>query len=149
MSILPPVSPSPFPPGARLHVPADYQAVFKSGRRFNSAQFRLVAWLRPEAASPRLGVAVSRKVDKRAVGRNRIKRITREFFRGEAAGLPRADFVLVAQPGASALASDALRAQLAALFDRARALKADPRPGTMPPSPDAIDRPAPVPDRDS
>ena len=130
-------------------MPADYQAVFKSGRRLNSAHFRLVAWLRPEAASPRLGVAVSRKVDKRAVGRNRIKRIARECFRSVAARLPVADFVLVVQPGASALAADALRAQLATLFERALALKADPGPGTMPPSPVASARPVPVPDRDS
>jgi len=147
---LPPASPSPFPPGARLRVPAEFQAVFKTGRRFSSPHFRLFAWLRDVPARPRLGVAVSRKVDKRAVGRNRIKRVARECFRGEAARLPPGDYVLIAQPGSSALDAATLRAQFAVLFDRARALKADPRPGTMPASPDATDRPASeTPDRES
>ena len=123
-------------------MPAEFQAVFQTGRRLSSSQFRLFAWLRPEGAVARLGVAVSRKVDKRAVGRNRIKRIARECFRGEAARLPPGDYVLIAQPGSSALEAGVLRAQFEALFERARALKADPRPGTMPASPDATVRPA-------
>jgi ribonuclease P protein component len=123
-------------------VPAEFQAVFKTGRRLSSPHFRLFAWLRDVPAVPRLGVAVSRKVDKRAVGRNRIKRLARECFRGERADLPAGDYVLIAQPGSSALDSATLRSQFAALFERARALKADPCPGTMPASPGPIDRPA-------
>ena len=148
MNPLPPASPSPFPPGARLRVPAEFQAVFKTGRRLSSTHFRLFAWLRDEPAAPRLGVAVSRKVDKRAVGRNRLKRIAREYFRGESARLPPGDFVLIAQPGASALDAPAVRAQIDMLFERARALKAAPLPGTMPPAPDAIVVRLPNPDRE-
>ena len=123
-------------------MPAEFQAVFKTGRRLSSPHFRLFAWLRSEPARPRLGIAVSRKVDKLAVGRNRIKRLARECFRGEASRLPPGDYVLIAQPGSSALDAAALRTQFAALFERARALKADPHPGTMPASPDATARPA-------
>lgn len=142
MSISPPVPPSDFPPSARLRVSAEFQAVFKAGRRLSSPQLRLFAHVRAEANAPRLGVAVSKKVDKRAVGRNRIKRLVRETFRRERHQLPPGDYVLIAQPGASALSSDELRAQWLQLLERARSLKPTPPAGTMPDSPVARERPA-------
>ena len=142
MNKLPPVPPSDFPPNARLRVSAQYQAVFKGGRRLSSPQLKLHAHVRADATVPRLGVAVSKKVDKRAVGRNRIKRMARELFRRERATLPAGDFVLIAQPGASKLTSDELRAQFQQLLERARSLKPAPPPGTMPASPGACERPA-------
>lgn len=142
MSISPPVPPSDFPPSARLRVSAEFQAVFKAGRRLSSPQLRLFAHVRAEASAPRLGVAVSKKVDKRAVGRNRIKRLARETFRRERHQLPPGDYVLIAQPGASALSSDELRAQWLQLLERARSLKPTPPAGTMPDSPVARERPA-------
>ncbi|MBW8313023.1 MAG: ribonuclease P protein component [Rhizobium sp.] len=142
MSISPPVPPSDFPPSARLRVSAEFQAVFKAGRRLSSPQLRLFAHVRAEASAPRLGVAVSKKVDKRAVGRNRIKRLARETFRRERHQLPPGDYVLIAQPGASALSSDELRGQWLQLLERARSLKPTPPAGTMPDSPVARERPA-------
>lgn len=142
MSLSPPVPPSDFPPSARLRVSAEFQAVFKAGRRLTSPQLRLFAHVRAEAKGPRLGVAVSKKVDKRAVGRNRIKRLARETFRRERHQLPPGDYVLIAQPGASALSSDDLRAQWLQLLERARSLKPTPPAGTMPDSPVARERPA-------
>ena len=142
MNTLPPDPPASFPPSARLHVSAEYQAVFKAGRRLGSPQLRLFAHVRAEASEPRLGVAVSRKVDKRAVGRNRIKRIARDAFRRERHRLPAGDYVLIAQPGASALDNDALRAQWLQLLERARSLKPTAPAGTMPDSPGAPACPA-------
>lgn len=142
MTTLPPVTPSLFPPGARLRASAEFQAVFKGGRRLSSAHLRLHALVRAEATGPRLGVAVSRKVDKRAVGRNRIKRMARECFRLERARLPAGDYVLIAQPGAKSLDNTALREQFLQLLERARSLKPAPPPGTMPASPGACERPA-------
>lgn len=142
MSLSPPVPPSDFPPSARLRVSAEFQAVFKAGRRLSSPQLRLFAHVRAEAKAPRLGVAVSKKVDKRAVGRNRIKRLARETFRRERHQLPPGDYVLIAQPGASALSSGELRAQWLQLLERARSLKPTPPAGTMPDSPVARERPA-------
>ena len=142
MNTLPPVPPADFPPSARLRASAEFQAVFKGGRRLSSPQLRLFAHVRAEASAPRLGVAVSKKVDKRAVGRNRIKRLARETFRHERHRLPAGDYVLIAQPGASALSSDELRAQWLQLLERARSLKPTPPAGTMPDSPEARERPA-------
>ena len=137
-----PVPPSRFPPNARLRVSAEFQAVFKAGRRLNSAQLRLFAHVRAEATEPRLGVAVSKKVDKLAVGRNRIKRVARELFRRHRASLPPGDYVLIAQPGAKLLDNAALRAQFQQLLERALSLKPAPPTGTMPGSPGACERPA-------
>ena len=56
---------------------------------------------RPEGAEgPRLGLVVGKKQLKRAVDRNRVKRIVREQFRLHRAGLPACDLIvrLAAKP---------------------------------------------------
>lgn len=121
-----------FPSRARLHRSAEFQTVFSSGRRFSSAHLRLHAQPRPECSEARLGVTVSKRVDKRAVGRNRIKRVLRDVFRRHRHQLPVGDYVLVAKPDARGLASAALRDELAQLFARAHALKPLAPAGTMP-----------------
>ncbi len=60
----------------------------------------------------RLGQAVSRKTDRHASGRNRIKRIVRESFRHAADSLPAADFVVIARSPAAAASNDELRDSL-------------------------------------
>jgi ribonuclease P protein component len=80
-------------------------------------------------------------VDKRAVGRNRIKRVARDCFRHQRGQLPAGEYVLIAQPGAKLQGNDELRAQFLQLLERARSLKPAPPTGTMPPSPDASARP--------
>ena len=142
MTTLPPAPDRSFPPTARLRTSAGFKAVFDGGKRFNSPQLRLFALPRADAPA-RLGVAVSRKVDKRAVGRNRIKRVLRDAFRHVRTGLPGGDYVLIAHPGSKALGNDALRAQFLQLLERARSLKASPPPGTMPASPGADAPPVP------
>lgn len=142
MTTLPPAKRHAFPPSARLHASAEYQAVFKGAKRLSSSHLRLHAHVRVEATEPRLGVTVSKKVDKRAVGRNRIKRVAREFFRHEKAHLPAGDYVLLVQPGTKLLSNEEIRQQLLTLFERARPLKPTPSPGTMPTSHGASERPA-------
>ncbi len=44
---------------------------------------------------PRLGLVVSKKNDRRAVGRNRIKRLVRESFRHVSADLPAGDVLVL------------------------------------------------------
>lgn len=69
-----------FPRTARLLKPADFNRVFKNSSASSDRYFKVLA--RPNGSNgSRLGLAVSRKVDKRAVGRNRIKRVARESFR--------------------------------------------------------------------
>lgn len=85
-----PVSAAALRPNARLprsaHVRAsrDFSACFSQGKRASSRFFRAAFLARPSCAAQvgaRLGMAVSRKVDVRAVERNRLRRLIREWFR--------------------------------------------------------------------
>lgn len=66
-------------PGARLRDAAAFDRVFKRAARSRDRYFTVLA--RPGPQGARLGMAVSRRVDRRAVARNRIKRLVRESFR--------------------------------------------------------------------
>lgn len=120
-----------FPREARVRARAEFDRVFQDGRRTGSAVFGL-HWIRAEHA-PRLGLAVSRKVDRRAVGRNRIKRCLRDAFRHIRADLVAGDYVVVARPAAAAQDAAALREAFLELLRRVRALPAREPVGTMPP----------------
>jgi ribonuclease P protein component len=126
-----------FPRCAHLRVSAQFQAVFGEGRRISGTCFRLHARLPEDAERARLGVTVSKRVDKLSVGRNRIRRQIKESFRLTQQMLPAGDYVLLAKPEAAKADNATLRAELLSLFERARTLKPMPPRGTMPPS-DAI-----------
>ena len=130
-----------FPRSARVRARAEYARVFEGGRRIAAPQLTL-HWLRDEQ-SPRLGLAVSRKVDPDAVGRNRIKRCLRDQFRRIRGALDTGAYVLVARPAAAQASNPALRGAMLALLQRAGALPPPETPGTMPAS--DCDRPSPVP----
>lgn len=121
-----------FPPAARVRAKAEFSRVFDGGRR--TAEPRLALhWLR-DAAPPRLGLAVSRKVDPNAVGRNRIKRALRECFRRLRPQLQGGAYVVVARSGAARADNPALQAALQQLLTRAGALPLPAAAGTMPPA---------------
>ncbi|MGY0557533.1 MULTISPECIES: ribonuclease P protein component [unclassified Lysobacter] len=161
-----------FPRTARVRAKSDFDRIFKHGRRVALPVLALhwqtadaarascelarrerpgssrPCFQRPESG-PRLGLAVSRKVDPHAVGRNRIKRVLRETFRACRADLADGDYVLVARVGAARCDHQQLQAAFLGLLQRAGALPIDamaargsasaplPRPGadgTMPPS---------------
>jgi len=111
-----------------LRQPSEFQDVFTQGQRVNGRFFRLHVL---PAERPRLGLAVSRKVDTRAVQRNRIKRVARESFRTSRELVPAADLVLVALRQAASAPNDELRAELDKLWRRAAALKPPAPAGTM------------------
>lgn len=129
-----------FPRNARVRTRAGYDNVFKHGRRTASPVFVLHV-RRPgedhlgEEVGPRLGLAVSRKVDPRAVGRNRIKRVLRETFRQYRACLPTADYVVVARPAARNVSNAVVADAFLALLRRAGALPVTGEAGTMPSQP--------------
>lgn len=121
-----------FPPAARLRVAGQFQATFAEGQRLNGQYFRLHARVLADAGSARLGITVSKRVDKLAVGRNRLKRQAREAFRAARAALPAGDYVLLAKSEAKNADNAAVRRDLERLLERARSLKAPAAPGTMP-----------------
>jgi ribonuclease P protein component len=125
-----------FPRRAHLRASAEFQAVFGEGSRVSGALLRLHARFADTPDGARLGLTVSKRVDKRAVGRNRIRRVLRETFRLARAGLPPGDYVVLAKPESRAAANAALRADLLALLARlackAPALPGEGPAGTMP-----------------
>lgn len=69
-----------FPVTARLNKPIEFKRVFRNSVVSSDRWFKVLA-RRNEGGYSRLGMAVSRQVDRHAVGRNRIKRVIRESFR--------------------------------------------------------------------
>ncbi|MGE4542673.1 MAG: ribonuclease P protein component [Pedobacter sp.] len=91
-----------FPRTNRIRCSADYRFIRNQGRRRHTQNF--IVYTRFSGNGPaRLGLTVSRKVG-RAVTRNRIKRLLREFFRlHHSLMAPGRDISIVAKPGAAFL----------------------------------------------
>jgi ribonuclease P protein component len=106
----------------RLSRSAEFERVYRQGRSKGNRFLVLYAFPREEdAAGPRLGLSVSRRVGG-AVERNRVKRVLREAFWQEAERLPAgSDYVVVARPDARDLAAregaGGVRSALAELVD--------------------------------
>lgn len=122
-----------FPPAARVRAKSEFDRVFQGGKRIADPLFALHRL--DDGAAPRLGLAVSRKVDPHAVGRNRIKRVLRDAFRHARHRLGTGAYVAVARPAASRADNAALRAAFLSLLHRAGALPPPAAAGTMPPAP--------------
>ncbi len=122
-----------FPRHARVRARPDFDRIFQHGRRVALPVLAL-HWQSGDG-EPRLGLAVSRKVDPHAVGRNRIKRALREYFRHIRGELAPGDYVVVARPGAARRSGAELVEALQGLLRRAGALPAPAAVGTMPPAP--------------
>jgi ribonuclease P protein component len=128
MANLPEFADARFPRTARVRAKADYARVFEQARRMLHPLL-ILHWQQSDAL-PRLGLAVSRKVDARAVGRNRIKRALRESFRYVRAQLAGGNYVVVIRGGAGAVDSAQLAEAFIQTLRRAGAL---PAQATMPP----------------
>ncbi|KAF1712332.1 ribonuclease P protein component [Pseudoxanthomonas kalamensis DSM 18571] len=121
-----------FPPHARVRSGADYVRVFAQGRR-TAEPLLALHWDKRDTPA-RLGLAVSRKVDSRAIVRNRIKRVLRDEFRRLRPLLPPGDYVVVARPSRPPAASAQLRDAFRRALRRSGALPPPAADGTMPPT---------------
>lgn len=106
-----------FPRAARLLKPGDFarlrQGSRRIGSRYFSAEYRNV-----DDTAARLGLAVSRRVSKRAVQRNRLKRLVRESFRRRRAMMPAVDVLVIARSAAVSCGGAELLADLALLWSK-------------------------------
>jgi ribonuclease P protein component len=105
-----------FSPDQRLHKPAEFGRVFAEAARSSDRFFTVLARSSGRAVA-RLGLTVSRRAARRAVDRNKLKRLARESFRHQRA-LPPWDFVVLARPGADRAQRQALRASLDRHFEQ-------------------------------
>ena len=108
-----------FPKRARLLKPAEFSRVFKKAHRSSDRFFTILA-AQNDLAYPRLGLAISKKHAKRAVDRNRIKRIMRESFRLNPTLLANADYVAMAKPVTKSATNGELIASLENHWQRLR-----------------------------
>jgi len=120
-----------FPRSARVRTRAEYTTVFNGARRVSDPLMTL-HWLKGDSPA-RLGLAVSRKVDTRAVGRNRIKRVLRDATRHLRSCLAGGDYVIVARSAAKTASNQQIREAFERLLRRAGALPVAAAGGTMPP----------------
>jgi ribonuclease P protein component len=91
-----------FPLQARLRTQAEFRFVFARPSVSSDRCFRVLSRANDLDYS-RLGMAVSRKVCRRAVGRNQLKRIIRESFRTHQEELaPEGGYDIVVLPSAGA-----------------------------------------------
>lgn len=105
-----------FPRRVRLTEAEDYQRVFKGcGYRLNNSWMTVLASPNQQP-HPRLGLAISRKVARSAVARNRIKRVIRESFRHWQTRLGPLDIVILGRGGISARTTRELDSSLEKLW---------------------------------
>ncbi|HFE48197.1 MAG TPA: ribonuclease P protein component [Chromatiaceae bacterium] len=106
-----------FPRSARLTAASDYQYVFADPRKAVDRNF--VVLYRPgRESAARLGLAVTKKRLRRAVDRNRIKRLTRESFRHAREHLGSVDAVVLVRDGCASRGNAELRASLDRLWQK-------------------------------
>ncbi len=85
----------------RLSKSKDIKTAFARGRSFFNPFFTIKFFAQPQ--NQRFTVVVSTKVFKKAVARNRLKRLLREYLRKNLAGLKKGYYVIIAKPKAADL----------------------------------------------
>lgn len=121
------------PKAQRLKTPADFQRVYKNKQWGGSTYFTFNISALPTLSSQRcgsdreldslavptiLGVTVSKKVSKRAVDRNRIKRQVKEFYRRRKADLPNTELVITAKVGCAEASDEQRQLSLESLWEK-------------------------------
>jgi ribonuclease P protein component len=119
-----------FPRDARLRRAADFAALRTVSGRLGGRCF-LLRFGNNDVDTARLGLAISKRCSKRAVDRNRIKRLAREAFRRIRPDLPHVDILVMAKDIAVKETGTALLAELETLLRRVRPLKREGADGTI------------------
>jgi ribonuclease P protein component len=107
------------PRTARLLNKVQFQQVFDDPRKSIDPYFTVLA-RRNAGPQARLGLAIAKKCARRAVDRNRLKRLVRESFRTERQGLPGLDLVVMCRRDAVAADNAQLVVSLAKHWARIR-----------------------------
>jgi len=116
------MGPAGLPREARIRRAGDFAVLRQASGRLGGRCFS-VRYRQNELGHARLGLAVSKRVSKRAVERNRIKRLLRESFRRVRSQLPPLDLMVMAREQAAGVPGPELLAELDALWRRIPPLK--------------------------
>jgi len=108
--------PAGFSPRQRLHTSKEFGRVFADPAR-SSDRFFTVLGRANGLDLARLGLTISRRAAKKAVDRNKLKRLARESFRMQQS-LPAWDFVVTAKTGSDKTERRLLRESLDRHFAR-------------------------------
>ncbi|HXD35241.1 MAG TPA: ribonuclease P protein component [Rhodanobacter sp.] len=111
------MSPAGLPREARLRRPGDFAALRASSGRAGGRCFHM-RYRDNELGHARLGLAISKRVSKRAVERNRIKRLLRESFRRVRHQLPSVDLMVMAREQAANVPGPQLLAEIDVLWKK-------------------------------
>jgi ribonuclease P protein component len=103
------------PREARIRRAGDFAILRQASGRLGGRCFS-VRYRQNDVGHARLGLAISKRVSKRAVDRNRIKRLVRESFRRMRAQLPAVDLMVMARAEACAQPGAVLLAELDTLW---------------------------------
>ncbi|MDH5517026.1 MAG: ribonuclease P protein component [Gammaproteobacteria bacterium] len=106
-----------FPKCAKLLKPAEFKRVFNAAKKVSDRHLT-VFYSANDLNQPRLGLAISKKVSKRAVDRNRIKRLARETFRLQQPDLQYSDCIVLARPSAVKVDNKELNASFNKLWNK-------------------------------
>ncbi|MEY6432735.1 ribonuclease P protein component [Thioalkalicoccus limnaeus] len=112
------------PRSTRLDRPAAFRRILAQPITFHDAFFTVMACPNTRC-QPRIGLAVSRKCARRAVDRNRIKRIVRESFRRHRQSIPPIDILVIGRPRAVQASNARLRAALRFHWESLREVQCD------------------------
>ncbi|BBI54953.1 ribonuclease P protein component [Vreelandella olivaria] len=121
-----------FPRQLRLLNAGDFSHVFEQADLKVHGKGMMALVRLSTRGHPRLGLVVSKKNVKRAVDRNRFKRLVRESVRLRQHQLPSVDIVVLARRGVQDIDNDTLHRQLHGMWKRlqrdAQAMSAVPTP---------------------
>lgn len=118
------------PREARIRRAGDFAALRQASGRVSGRCFS-VRYRHNDVGHARLGLAISKRVSKRAVDRNRIKRLIRESFRRIRSQLPPLDLMVMARDQACDTPGTILLIELDALWRKLPPLKREGDAATM------------------
>jgi ribonuclease P protein component len=101
-----------YPRQARLLDAGDFRSVFDKAEIKASTKYFLLLARRNSLSTPRIGFVLSKKNIKLAVDRNRIKRVSRDYFRLERHKIPSIDIVFLGRKGIAEIDNETFRQQL-------------------------------------
>lgn len=109
-----------FRPYERLRSSADFDQVFNKPKK-TAVNGLLILWKQGQTTYTRIGVITSKRVSKKAVSRNRIRRIIRDSFRNTKNQLGLLDIIVIARHPCAHLSNAELRKETDRLWIKLKA----------------------------